>query len=511
MLLKKILFQNNFKSSTFNQLLKLNSNYLSTKVSIKLNYNPKICIVGSGPAALYTAQYILKSFSSENQITIDVFEKLPVPFGLVRYGVAPDHQDVKNVINSFSETLRHKNVNFFGNVNIGVDLKINELLNIYNSVILAYGSLGENYLNVPGEKEFSNLISAKDIVSLYNGLPHSENLKLDLSGKNAIIIGAGNVAIDIARMLVSPVEKLAQTDISANALELFKKTNKVEHVSIVARRGILNAAFTLKELRELTKIQTVQCKFDMEDFREINIESILNKLARPRKRITEYMYNLAKQSDQEKSTSKKVIEFKFLKTPVEILGGNANNRLQVSGVKFKQNKYNFDFNQPSANLDTEESLNSIPVIEDKSKDVEVMPADLVIKSIGYKNVSIDSDIPFDKKAGVVLNDKGKVKGKDGLYCTGWIKRGPRGVIVDTTTDALETAQKLCMDLENLPDGSKQGTEQTVRILKDRNVKFVDKKGWLRIDEEEIRRGKEVGKPREKFQNIDDMLKIALGN
>ncbi|CAF0736154.1 unnamed protein product [Brachionus calyciflorus] len=477
--------------------------YLSTK---KLDFNPKICIVGSGPAALYTAQYLLKNLASNNQVTIDVFEKLPVPFGLVRYGVAPDHQDVKNVIHSFTETLKNKNVNFFGNVNIGVDVKISELLNSYNSVILAYGSLGENYLNIPGEKEFSNVISAKDIVSLYNGLPNSENLKLDLSGNKAVIIGAGNVAIDIARILTSPVEKLAQTDISNVALDLFKNKNKIEHVSIVARRGVLNAAFTLKELRELTKLDSVECRIDLENFTEVNIDNILNKLARPRKRITEFLYNLSKNSV--KSKSKKVIELKFLRSPIEILG----NSESVQGVKFKVNKYNFDFSNLDNLYDSEERLNSIPVFEDKSKPNEVLQCDLLVKSIGYKNVSIDSEIPFDKKSGVVLNDKGKVIGKDGLYCTGWIKRGPRGVIVDTTSDAYETAQKLFSDLTNDQNSTQRpGAEKIVSLLKERSVRFVDKEGWDRIDKAEIERGKLNGKPREKFQSIDEMLKVALEN
>lgn len=483
--------------SDFKQIIKLK---FSTGASIKIN--PKVCIVGSGPAALYTAQYLLKSI---NNLTIDVFEKLPVPFGLVRYGVAPDHQDVKNVINSFTETLKNKQVNFFGNVSIGTDVKISELLGAYNSVVLAYGSMGDNYLNISGEKEFSNVISARDIVSLYNGLPNSEKLKIDLSGKQAVIIGAGNVAIDVARMLVSPIEKLAQTDISSFALNLLKTNNNIEHVSIVARRGVLNAAFTLKELRELTKLESVECRLNAENFSELNLENLLSKLARPRRRITEFLYNLSKQTKS--SEPKKIIELKFLKTPLEIFG---NDKKQVTGVQFKNNKYNFDFDNLNKNFDSDDNLNSIPIIEDSNKKVELMPCNLLVKSIGYKNVSIDSEIPFDKKLGVVLNDKGKVIGKDGLYCTGWIKRGPRGVIVDTTSDAYETAQKMATDLINT-SADKAGAEMVKTILKQRNVRFVDKEGWDRIDKAEIKKGKEVGKPREKLQSIDEMLKVALEN
>ena len=207
----------------------------STTSTKNTHFAPKICIVGSGPAALYTAQYVIKNLNKENPPTIDIYEKLPVPFGLVRYGVAPDHQDVKNVIHSFTETLKKPNVNFIGNVNIGVELKISELCDAYNCVVLAYGSHGEKYLNIPGEKGFKNMVSAKDFVSWYNGLPHSDHIDIDLDVENVVIIGAGNVAIDIARLLLSPIKKLEQTDISARALDTFRKHNKVKHVSIIAR------------------------------------------------------------------------------------------------------------------------------------------------------------------------------------------------------------------------------------------------------------------------------------
>ena len=418
--------------------------------------------------------------------------------------VAPDHQDVKNVINSFTQTLHSNQVNFFGNVNIGTDLRIADLTRAYDCVVLAYGSASEKYLNIPGEKDFDNLVSAKDFVSWYNGLPQSENFNIDLSAKQAVIIGAGNVAIDVARILLSPIEKLEKTDITVKALDLIKNTNKVEHVSIVARRGILNAAFTIKELRELTKIESVQCDIDLQNFNEINVENILNRLSRPRKRITELMFSLAKQPQT--TQKKKKLSFVFLKTPLEIVGDKQTRR--ATGVKFQNSKYNLNFMSDGLKLDSEDMLNSIPVVEDTQRGLELMNCGLVVRSIGFKNVNIDPEIPFDKKSGVVLNEKGKVIGKDGLYCTGWIKRGPRGVIVDTTTDAHETARKLCEDFGLVSD-VKRGGEEIAEILHQRGVHFVDKEGWRKIDEEEVRRGKVTGKPREKFQTIDEMLQVAL--
>lgn len=264
-----------------------------------------------------------------------------------------------------------------------------------------------------GEKNYSNLISARDLVSWYNGLPNqqSEKFQIDLKGKKrAVIIGAGNVALDISRILISPPNKLAQTDISDQALDTLKSLNSIEHVSIVARRGVLNAAFTLKELRELTKIDaSVVCRIDSEQFEQIKFDSIVEKLARPRRRITEFMASLAKQQHQGGNfgQAKKTIEFVFLKTPVEIIG-TSENQASLTGVKFISNRYNVDFSDPNLKLNSEEALNALPVVEDITQPAIVMPADLVIRSIGYKNVSIDGDIPFDKKAGVVPNKQGRV-------------------------------------------------------------------------------------------------------
>ena len=472
-------------------LICLKSYSKSTKYS--LNWKPKLAVVGSGPAALYTTQYVLKHLSSN--VNIDIYEKLPVPFGLVRYGVAPDHQDVKNVINSFTDTIKQENVQFYGNVNIGHDLKINELLNAYDGVVLAYGSHSENYLNIPGESKYKNIISAKDFVGWYNGLPENRNLNLDLSCSHAVIIGAGNVALDIARILLSSIEKLNKTDITSDSLSQIKAENKVKKVTIVARRSVFNAAFTLKELREITKLENVSTLFDANDFANVDMNDLLVNLDRPRKRLIEYMYNLAKQTASI-DDNKKTLSFKFLYKPLEIIGNSS-----VEAVTFK--KLNFNFNQSKPY-----DVDSIDFSE--TNEIKKLDAGLLIRSIGYKNVNIDSvEIPFDKKLGVIPNENGKVLNKTGLYCTGWIKRGPRGVIVDTTSDAHETANKLCSDLSITEKSCKSGGTEILDLLKSRSVNVVDKIGWLKIDSEEIKRGKLVGKPREKLSSVDEMLKVAL--
>lgn len=283
--------------------------------------------------------------------------------------------------------------------------------------------------------------------------------------------------------------------------------NSIENVSIVARRGLLNAAFTIKELRELTKLdpKSIACRIDLNHFNEINIDQIITKLSRPRRRLTEFLQKIA-QSNSNGQDIKKTIEFKFLLKPVEILLDEKTN--SVRGVKFRRCKYQ-NMNEVNK-FDTEEDLNSIRLTE--TDEFVIEPADLVVRSIGYKNVSLDDVIPFDKKLGVVSNDKGRVIGLDGLYCTGWIKRGPRGVIVDTTTDAYETAHQLCHDLAlKQVDSSRPGSSEILNVLARRNVRVVDKQGWARIDAEEVRRGQLVGKPREKINKVEEMLRVALQN
>jgi adrenodoxin-NADP+ reductase len=288
---------------------------------------------------------------------------------------------------------------------------------------------------------------------------------------------------------------------------VIKQTNKIEEVSIVARRGLLNAAFTLKELRELTKIPSATCHIDLAQFREIGIESLFEKLSRPRRRLTEYMYSIAKNTASA-AGGKKVIKIEFLKTPRQII---LDRDEHVRGVKFECNSYDLkQWCEPGRKFDSEEALNSLKVLQNGNS--EISDADLIVRSIGYKNVSIDEEsVPFDKKQGVVPNERGRVTGREGLYCTGWIKRGPRGVIVDTTSDAHKTANQLCADIaaSHKQATSRPGSEEIIRLLKERHVQFVDKSGWARIDAEEVRRGALAGKPREKINNIAEMLQVAL--
>ena len=366
--------------------------------------------------------------------------------------------------------------------------------------MLAYGSHSENYLNIPGESKLKNIISAKDFVGWYNGLPENKNLNMDLNCSNAVIIGAGNVALDIARILLSSIEKLNKTDITSDSLEQIRTKNKVNKVTIVARRSVFNAAFTLKELREITKLENVYTEFDLKDFENVKMVELLEKLDRPRKRLIEYIYkNNAIQNNNDNKN--RTLSFKFLLKPIEI----SSTTTAVEEVKFQKSNFKFDETKPF-DIDN--------LIFSDTNEIKKLDTGLLIRSIGYKNVNIDNtEIPFDKKLGVIPNENGRVLNKNGLYCTGWIKRGPKGVIVDTTSDAYETANQLCKDLSEIGEDKpkKIGGKEIINLLKFRNVNVVDKIGWLKIDSEELKRGKLVGKPREKLSSIEEMLKVAFSN
>ncbi|XP_076654152.1 NADPH:adrenodoxin oxidoreductase, mitochondrial isoform X3 [Halictus rubicundus] len=243
---------------------------------------PKVCIVGAGPAGFYAAQQLLKT---SGDVHVDVLEKLPVPFGLVRFGVAPDHPEVKNVIHTFEKTASNPRFQFIGNVNVGKDVSIQQLQEIYHAVLLTYGAEEDKQFNIPGEN-LENVISGRRFVGWYNGVPADSNLKLNLDVEEAVVLGQGNVAIDIARILLTPVDKLRTTDITSFALEQLSKS-KVRKVSLVGRRGPLQAAFTIAELREIIKLDGCKTYWRPADF--VGVKDIVESLARPRRRLTELM------------------------------------------------------------------------------------------------------------------------------------------------------------------------------------------------------------------------------
>ncbi|XP_067914020.1 NADPH:adrenodoxin oxidoreductase, mitochondrial isoform X2 [Heterodontus francisci] len=452
----------------------------------------KICIIGSGPAGFYTAQHLLKYYESA---VVDIYEKLPVPFGLVRFGVAPDHPEVKNVINAFTQTAHHDRCSFYGNVTVGKDVSIEELKQAYHALILTYGAEANRTLDIPGEN-LLGVYSARTFVGWYNGLPENRNLNPELSSETAVILGQGNVALDVARILLSPFDLLKKTDITAYALEAIA-ASKVKRVLLVGRRGPLQVAFTIKELREMINLPGTCPMLDPSDFE--GLKQIVKDLPRPRKRLTELMIKAAIEMSfgreaEHRSAATKEWGLQFLRSPLEIIPSNDGKR--VAGIRLSVTKL-------------EGSGESAKAIQ--TDDTEDLECGLVLSSIGYKSHPIDPSVPFDQQQGIIPNNLGRVLHAPGLYCSGWVKRGPTGVIVTTMHDGFETAESLLEDVRlGLLDvsTSKGGCEVIEALLKLRGVRPVSFSGWEKIDSVEVAIGEKAGKPREKLLGVQEMIEVA---
>ncbi|XP_053988816.1 NADPH:adrenodoxin oxidoreductase, mitochondrial isoform X1 [Hylaeus volcanicus] len=439
---------------------------------------PKVCIVGAGPAGFYAAQQLLKTSSN---INVDILEKLPVPFGLVRFGVAPDHPEVKNVIHTFEKTASNPRFQFIGNVNVGQDVTIKQLQEMYHAVLLTYGAEEDKIFNIPGEN-LSNVISGRRFVGWYNGVPEDSTLKINLDVEEAVVLGQGNVAIDIARILLTPIDKLKNTDITSFALEQLSQS-KVRKVSLIGRRGPLQAAFTIAELREILKLDGCRTYWRTDDF--VNIKNVVNTLARPRKRLTELMLKYLEETPIDRVNVKELHPI-FFRSPVEFFGSNS-----VNSVKLSINR-----------LEGDNILSQVAI---PTGTFEEIPCGLAFRSIGYKSTQIDTSILFDHKTGRIKNSEGKVG--TNLYAAGWVATGPVGVILSTMTNAFHVAGLISKELSLL--GSKPGAIDLFKILTQKGIRTVSYNDWKKIDKVECEKGKELGKPREKIVNINKMLEIAL--
>ncbi|CAG9856605.1 unnamed protein product [Phyllotreta striolata] len=441
--------------------------------------NPKICIVGAGPAGFYAAQHLIKKLKS---CEVDIIEKLPVPFGLVRFGVAPDHPEVKNVINTFNKVGENPFVRFLGNVTLGRDVSLRDLQNAYHVVLLTYGAEKSKTLGIPGE-HLANCVEARRIVGWYNGLPWDKNLKIDLSKEVVAIFGQGNVAIDVARILLSPVDELKKTDITQYALEALSMS-KVKRVFLVGRRGPLQAAYTIKELREMLKLKTCSTIWRAEDFK--GVADHIPHLARPKKRITELMLKSLNEPQTPKDKEFRPI---FFRSPLSISGSESVEKV-VMGI----NK-----------LEGDNILEQKAVLTDG---MEELNAGLIVPSIGYKSIQVDENIPFDGARGLVKNNNFRVN--TGLYVSGWLGTGPTGVILTTMSNAFEVAENIIEDIqsEHLAEDAKGGIEDITPILALKNVQTVNWMGWEKINRHEQFEGNKLGKPREKVVDIEKMLAIA---
>ena len=429
----------------------------------------RIAIVGAGPAGYFSAQALQNSQDENRVFAIDLFERLPTPWGLVRGGVAPDHPKIKTVSKVFEKIAGDPNFRLFGNVELGRDISIEQLKENYDAVILATGSSVGRKLGVPGE-DLPGSLSAADFVPWYNGHPDYVNCDVPLNGKNAIVIGAGNVAMDCGRMLALDPAELDSTDTSDHALVSFHQS-AIRKVTIVGRRGPEHAAFTSPEIRELPKLENTDVIIS-----HLEIESAKRRVAEQLDGNKELRNNLEAMLEVSQSPSKnheRKLAINFLLTPIEIIGNG-----KVEAIRFVRNQ----------------------VINDKvsaTSEIIELPCDLVISAIGYQVLPIPG-VEFAN--GKVVNENGHVA--DNLYVVGWAKRGPNGVIGTNKSDSSEVIKLL---LEKLPSAAKVDIDID-KILTTHQV--ITQSGWQKINKAEVEQGEAVGKPRRKLTVWSDLLSLG---
>ncbi|HIF50984.1 MAG TPA: NADP oxidoreductase [Thiotrichaceae bacterium] len=446
-----------------------------------------VAIVGSGPSGFYAAEALIKSDVSTK---IDMLERLPSPYGLVRSGVAPDHPKLKQVINLYQKTAGSPDFNLIANVNVGTDISIEELCQSHHAVIMTSGAETDRKLGVPGE-DLQGSYTATEFVGWYNGHPDYRNREFDLSHDVAVIIGQGNVAADVSRILSKTVDELKHTDIAQHALDALAES-KIKEIHVIGRRGPAQAKFTPKELREFGELSDCNSIVREEDML-LNPESeaeLLEKSNIASKKIYDQFCEFSKREAD--ATKSKNCYFDFLMGPKELIGDT-----KLEKVILEKNKLSGDAFKQSARGTGE-------IVE--------LETGILFRSIGYRGVPV-TGVPFHDAWGTIPNEKGRVTDNDGnivpkLYTSGWIKRGPSGIIGTNRACSVETVQCLLGDLEKLDDGvSKSGAETIYSILDYKNIRHISFDDWKKIDTKEIEVGEPKGKPREKFTYVDEMLSV----
>jgi adrenodoxin-NADP+ reductase len=490
-----------------------------TKAAVIDDTTRKIAIVGSGPSGCYTAKYLHSTLTKlAVEFSIDVFDKMPTPYGLVRYGVAPDHPETKNVQNDFDKLFdNNDNVGFLGNVNVGYDVSIKDLRENYDAVVLAYGCDDDRKLGIENE-ELLSVISAREFVAWYNGHPDYQDVgeriaysfylteddpkPNDIRDNSVAIIGHGNVALDCARILAKGRKGLKDTDISSKALKIIG--NGVKEINIIGRRGHIQAAFTMKELRELVNLEKEghQTAFGVDPVEIIlgntdaSMDEMLDEKSRKEKRVDELLREMAGREPNPRMP--KCINLRFLLNPVKFVERYDDSfrlmevhcdRTELVGGKFAQRALGTGF-------------------------IFEIPADLAITSIGYKGVAIPGTQQwFDKDQGVMKHNEGRVeRGTDslgGVYVVGWLKRGPIGIIGTNIVDAKETVKSILVDFEGRSAPTQKNAKSNLySMLYSQSFQLVDWSGYRRIENKEQMNKRTPKQPREKLVDRQDLVDAA---
>jgi ferredoxin/flavodoxin---NADP+ reductase len=440
----------------------------------------RVAVVGSGPAGFYAADALLRS--DDPQVAVDLLDRLPTPWGLVRLGVAPDHENIKAVSRAFEKTAARPGFRFFGNVDVGRVVSHAELLERYDAVVYTVGAQTDRRLDIAGE-DLPGSWPATAFVAWYNGHPDFQDLSFDLTGDRAVVVGNGNVAIDCARMLALTPEELASTD-TVPAAERAIVESGVREIVMLGRRGPVQAAFTPPELQELGELAGCDVVVDPQDL-ELDAASA-DALEHDRERARRNMELLREFAAREPKDLPRRIVLRFLVSPVEIVGNG-----RVEGVEVVRNE-----------LATENGR----LVARPTGTRETIPCGIVLRSVGYRGVELPG-VPFDDAAGVMPNDGGRVTGAERTYCAGWIKRGPSGVIGTNKKDATETVDAL---LEDARTGrlAASGGGDLGALLSERGAFFVEYDGWRAIDLVERSAGEPLGRPRVKVTGWNELLETG---
>ncbi len=434
-----------------------------------------IAIIGSGPAGYYTAEAAQKAF--DEGVCVDVFDLMPVPYGLIRTGVAPDHQSIKGVSRRYEKVALSDNVRFVGNVAVGQDISIAELQELYDAVVLATGAPHDRELGIAGE-HLGNVFGSAAFVGWYNGHPQFAGLEPDLSGRTAVVIGMGNVALDVARILAKTRAEFAGSDIVAHALDALE-ASRMERIVILGRRGPHQIMMTPKELGELGELERAAPHVAPADLPAPEDDAILEPGLR---KSVAHLRAFAAIPEHIRAEKPKAIEFAFMSSPRALIGKENVEAIEVEKTRLVHGR------------------------AEGTGEVETIPADLVVSCIGYRTSPIPG-VPFDERAGRFANDEGRIL--PGLYCVGWARRGPSGTIGTNRPDGYAVVGTIAEDIESgaLGPARKSGRPGFDALAAERGLEVVTFRDWKKIEEAEEKAARE-GAPREKFVDIEAMIRAG---
>jgi len=454
----------------------------------------RVAIIGAGPTGFYVADHLLRKPGVT--VEVDMFDRLPTPYGLVRLGVAPDHQKIKFVTNAFDKVAACPGFRFFGGVDFGKHVTLADLKAHYHQIVYCTGAQTDRRMGIPGE-DLAGSHPATEFVAWYNGHPDYRDCVFDLSQESVAVVGVGNVAVDVVRILCRTPEELATTDIADYALEALKKS-RVKEVYLLGRRGPAQAAFTNPEIRELGELPDADISADPA---EVELDPLSRAaVERSQDRATAKKVEILREYAQRPAAGRsRRLVLRFLVSPVELIGDDAG---RVAAMRLVRNEL---------------YATSTGALQPRATDrFETIPVGLVFRSVGYRGVPLAS-VPFNESWGVILNDKGRVLDPGtkqplvGEYTAGWIKRGPTGVIGTNKPDAAETVECMFEDLAlgAVLEPAHPEAAAADALVRQRQPSFVSYADWLKLDAIEVAQGRAQGRPRVKLTSVEEML-AALG-